>query len=166
VLGAAACARSALEATAALTDVVYQAQSAIQDHGGDPMKTAEALAQLSDYVLKCLWGGRATERPVQSVNVVTQLSRLVKLTTDEHSKDLLLQVYEQLCDVVHPSATGHQTFWSPPIPLGEEGPWLVELNAQRVNASAVGVAELVLWVIGWSAAWSVRSWENCALPVS
>jgi hypothetical protein len=164
VLGASTCARSALESTAAMTDVVSRAQSAIRDHAGEPKETSEALAEVSDYVVKCLWGGRATGRPVQSVNVTTQLNRLVRLTTDEHSKDLLLAVHEQLCDVVHPSATGHQTFWSPPTRFGEKGPWLVELNAERVNATAVGVAELILWAIGWSAAWSVRSWENTGLP--
>jgi hypothetical protein len=163
VLGASACARSALEATAAMTDVVHRAKSAIHNHGGEPQKTSEALAEVSDYVLRCLWGGRATGRTVQSVNVVTQLQRLVKLTTDVHTQEHLLAVYEQLCDVVHPSATGHQTFWAPSTALGETGPRRVELNAEKVNIVAAGVAELVLWAIGWSAAWAVRSWENSAL---
>jgi hypothetical protein len=164
VVGASACARSAVEATAAMTEVAIRANDAIRDHGGDPQKTTEALGEVSDYVLRCLWGGRAAGRTVQSVNVLTQLQHLSKVTTDSHTKDYLLVVYEQLCDVVHPSATGHQTFWAPSAPIGETGPWLVELNAEKINSVSAGVAELVIWAIGWSAAWAVRSWENSTLP--
>jgi hypothetical protein len=163
VLGASACARSALEATAAMTDVVHRAQCALRDHD-DEEKTYEALAEVGDYVGKCLWGGRAAGSPFPSVSVITQLQRLVKRTDDEDSKEMLLAIYEQLCDVVHPSATGHKIFWTAPTSFGDKGPLVIELTAERVNDSAAQIGELVLWAIGWSSAWAVRSWENSALP--
>jgi hypothetical protein len=156
---ASACARSAIESTVALTTVSYRANAALR-HRGDPQATVQALGELSDFIDTSIWGGRSEGREVEIVNVLTLQQKLIKLTTDPGTKIQLSSVYAELCDIVHPSATGHQMHWDEPVAESSDGPWLVPLNRDMTGAMAPVVRTWIAWGVGWASAWGLRAFSN------
>ena len=159
VIAAAASARSAIESAVSLTSIAGRYSDTIRRCADKPKEASDALTQYSEALYDLIWGRRSSPKTFEARNVAGHFKFLVKRVTDPDTANHLDQVYAQLCDVVHPSATGHQLYWADPIEVAPEGQQLVALHYGKPNALGVGVSELCLWAVGWSTAWGIRSFR-------
>ena len=151
MVSAASAGRTAIEANVALGVMTFRAHRHIPQRGDSIARALEDMAEFSDQITASIWGGRSAKRPIGSINILTLLKALLKASTDPSTNTNLERIYSELCDVVHPSALGHQLFWCNPVAEEDKGPWVVEL-AHGVQANAVSgdVVMNLLWVLGWA----------------
>ena len=158
LVGAAASARSAVEATISLAMASYRQNQVFA--GTDAKGVPGRLAELSERMDKLVWGRKGPNKVLEAINVLTLKDQLVAFATDPETQEQLQSVYAELCDVVHPSASGHQLHWQPEVKVGDEGPILVPLRYGQPTMWGVAVGELCLWSIGWASSWSVRAFDG------
>lgn len=161
LVSAAGAARSAIEATCALANADLRSAEAFQPINNVQLR-GDAVTRLAEFTERAIWGGRAGLTDVQSINVLSFRDKIVKTTTDEDTKANLARNNEILCDMVHPSALGHQIYWAPEVESPEAGQWLVELRLGEPNRPALSTVPLIAWSLGWSVSWTKRAFDDLA----
>jgi hypothetical protein len=163
---ASAAARAALESTVALMVATVRANESIRAGKGKALESVRLLGEFSDQMARSIWGGKTPERPLESVNVLTLIKVVLRKSTDPGTSGSLERVYSSLCEVVHPSATGHQLYWQQPVGETDQGPWLIEITYRKPNDVAVAVAHDILWVLGWASYRSAISYREATRLVT
>lgn len=104
---------------------------------------------LENLVAKLIWGTRyqLNEESVKQSNIMNSLQKLSKAPGAED----LMQTYEFLCDIAHPSFIGNTTFWShveATNPDGSQRRLMSRLTDRNFNTE---ITDKTLWALGWSA---------------
>jgi hypothetical protein len=70
-------------------------------------------------------------------------------------------VYATLCSMAHPSADGHQLYWSPPAEHGLNVTAHIGLSStpDLRDPHSSAMLEVVLWALGWAATHAGRAVE-------
>ncbi|EQA6242217.1 TPA: hypothetical protein ACNFPD_003450 [Enterobacter cancerogenus] len=104
---------------------------------------------LEKLVAKLIWGTRyqLDENSIKQTNIMSSLEKLAKSPGAED----LMQTYEFLCDIAHPSFIGNTSFWShveATNPDGSQRRLMSRLNDRNFNTE---ITDKTLWALGWSA---------------
>ena len=169
-------ARGALEAGTAAIDQLVRlsaAQKAIRE-SADPQRTAAAeLQRLETKSIRSIWGrkGGAFKAEVNANHFYDHQRNVLKYAEQNtaYGPEIVQmhgEVYDTLCSMAHPSADGHQPYWSMPGDPDVEQPitTTVEVGlASRADLRtpfATVLVESILWALGWTAAHSTRAWQE------
>lgn len=157
---AAAPARSAVESAISLTTMVVRWKETADAFEAGRVEAPERLSRFSELLEALIWGGKSERARVPGRNVMTLKDALLKRVECAETSAVLDDVYAALCDIVHPSAIGHQVWWGRGVQPDDDTATLIPLAFGRPGPIADGVAEVVLWAVGWSSSWTTRSFRN------
>lgn len=124
------------------------------------------LHNLHDNTRKILWGRRFKTRvpTIQTSNILSHMETYNKLKVLESSSNKYFDdVYEFLSNVAHPSADGHQFFWSLPDNTYENDSKPHWIQMRNQNRSDLEYLKQFLFSIAWSLTFSAakvtRIWD-------
>ncbi|WGL17725.1 hypothetical protein PVT68_05370 [Microbulbifer bruguierae] len=106
--------------------------------------------ELEKLILKMVWGTRYgdPEEYRKQKNVLTYIQKISK---NKNAVDLL-DIYEYLCDVAHPSYLGSAKYWSSVDKKYPTGAELRRIERNAEGPGSDGILYRVVWSLGWSSA--------------
>jgi len=103
---------------------------------------------LEELVVRLIFGTRI-EKLKDYPKQINPLS-YVKFISRNNDLAKVYEVYEFLCDVVHPSLMGQARFWRSIDKISENGSMVVRLEIKGETSASLAIIENVLWTLSWS----------------
>lgn len=164
---AAMTARGAFEAATAAIDHVVRLRKVKEQvaKANTFERRMEVLTRFERVSVKAIWDRRGgIVQSETSANHFNDHQRSVleyakNEIGGEETASLHPEVYPTLCSMAHPSADGHQVYWTAPDTDDVSVTWPVLLSStpdlRRPHSGAM--LEIVLWALGWSATHAARA---------
>jgi hypothetical protein len=122
-----------------------------------PSGTVVISHELEKMIVKMIWGTRYGD-PEAHVKQTNVLGFIQKISKNPKASNVL-DIYDYLCDIAHPSFIGNTRFWSHIDKINSDSSESRVIERHSAGESTNEIVDKVIWSLGWCAAVLRNSFE-------